>query len=187
MLKQSKRSRKKWILVGVFIILLLGGCLVLAYIKRIPPFDRLQLNPATKPIEPEDSRENNVNYDKPDSEQQKEGERIKKKFIEKHEAKQSDNQEEAGSIAVTITNTSYVDGKLSIRAIVPTTQVDGTCTLQLTAKEGQSITREVGLQNMGSYVICKGFDEEIAKGDWHIRIDYKSNQVAGRAEKDLSL
>ena len=40
---------------------------------------------------------------------------------------------------------------------------------------------------MGSYVICKGFDEEIAKGDWHIRIDYKSNQVAGRAEKDLSL
>ena len=130
MLKQSKRSRKKWILVGVFIILLLGGCLVLAYIKRIPPFDRLQLNPATKPIEPEDSRENNVNYDKPASEQQKEGERIKKKFIEKHEAKQSDNQEEAGSIAVTITNTSYVDGKLSIRAIVPTTQVDGTCTLQ---------------------------------------------------------
>lgn len=146
--------------------------------------------------------ENTISYSKPTDDQLDAGQQAKKDFIERTEAQSgstSGNDSTNGhdsapadtSVAVQITSASQAGGVLRARTIISVIDNTGSCTATLKKSGSANITETAGVQSMGSYSVCKGFDIDTAsmeKGTWSLSIDYAGGAgQKGVATKEVSI
>ena len=137
----------------------------------------------------EESPENTVNYEEPEDEQKKEGERIKDEFDKNHYNEENGDGGLVGvgeKVNVNITYISQDSDIVSVRSTVQTL-VAGSC--EFLVSQNGAIVYESKAETMaqGSYSVCKGFDIEIARlkpGVANFKITYRNGSAFGYGQKD---
>lgn len=157
----------KFVLVAIAVVVLAVGYLVSAYFVKWYPFQNVGS------VGHSDRKVNEVSYDQPTDEQQKAGDEAQK---------QSENAPSAykpipstSPTQLAITSANQQNGVLEIRTTVSTIDESGKCSLSFSKAGSSTIAQEVGIQSMGSYSVCKGFDLQtsgLVKGDWTAVITY---------------
>ena len=102
-------------------------------------------------------------------EQREAGERAKEEFIEEGETA----PRSSGTIA--ITNVSRQDGTVTVRTVINGGIQGATCNIIIEDETGSIYQKGVGLQSLGSYYVCAGFDvpvTELAGDNWSITVRY---------------
>ncbi|HMI09805.1 MAG TPA: hypothetical protein VK497_05425 [Candidatus Saccharimonadales bacterium] len=168
--KNNKKINKYFlwaiILAGVIILYLF-----IAYFTKLYPFS---LEGDSKKIQDQASEKvNDVNYDKPSSEEQKAGAEAKKQSENTPSVYNPPDTSNPTQLAITSSNQQ--GGVLELRTTISAIDDTGKCTLNFKKTGSSTITQEVGVQNMGSYSVCKGFDistASLSKGDWTAEITY---------------
>jgi cytoskeletal protein RodZ len=176
--KSAKTSKSKVVIISlVFLILLLSVGTVYA-LQRGGIFSTLD----NQDTEPENSRE--VNLDPPTTEQQDAGNKAKEDFLN------DENPSTTSPISISITSSQVSSDVYQIRTMLSTNEPGGECVLSITNQAGQSISRNVGVQSMGSYTVCQGFDLPIndLQGDtWNGSVTYTVNSNSTRTNITIDM
>lgn len=185
---RNKKIRKK-----TLIIILLAIALLAALSVYIVPLNGSlfgwRLN---TPIESEDRKVNDTNYDKPTTDELKIGQDIKSDSLKNEGEKPSSSEQQTkNTVSVTLTAANVYDGIVQIRALITPSVSDATCELQL--KQGStSKLYTTKTQALSSSSTCQGFNvpaTDLGAGVWSILITVKDGQsslgsVAGEVTID---
>lgn len=184
---KKQTTSRKYLIIGLVLLLLLGGAAAFAFLSPLSPFSKKQ-DTADRP-------ENTVSYEPATEDEKKAGEEAKKEALERQEAEERQAQApskpaDVKTVDVTISSAAQNGGVLQIRTTIETRDASGRCVLTL-SKEGQSsITQEAGTQIQGSYSVCKGFDvptASLAKGAWRAAIIYSGSGSKGEASQQVEV
>lgn len=166
----NNKRVKKYVIIAAILLAVIFGYIAVAYTIKSYPFN----NRDDQTLEDSTSKKvNEVNYDKPSSDQEQAGIQAKKEAEERELDPGISTPEGATHLAITSHNQQ--NGLLELRTTISTTDESGRCILTFKKSGSTTITQEVGVQNMGSYSVCKGFDINttgLAKGEWMAEIKY---------------
>jgi hypothetical protein len=167
--KSNKKINRLAIIIAIVLVATVGYTAV-AYFAKLYPFNN---HTAQTQKDSSSKKVNEVNYDQPSSDQQQAGTQAKKESEER--ALNPDTSTPEGSTQLAITSYNQENGTLELRTTISTANESGKCSLVFKKSGSTTITQEVGVQNMGSYGVCMGFDiptSGLAKGDWTAEITY---------------
>lgn len=128
------------------------------------------------------SSQEEVNYDKPTSDQIEAGKEAKQKTIESSESENTSNDPKLNNSSTNSNNKSLetyitaasVEGEtLYLRNEISGIYSVGTCKLTLT-KGSSTVTRTAGVQPLPKSSTCRGFNipvSSLSAGQWNIRLD----------------
>lgn len=177
-------SKHKIIIAIVITVLFLGvGAATWALTGGVDDFGE-SYEDAFKP-------ENTVNLEDATDEQKTAGNKAKEDFINRQDDK---NPEEtpvpSANVSVTITSVSQRDGDLQVRTIIDTTTSGGSCKFTMSREGNTPVVIDAGIQIMGSYAVCQGFDVRLAgfeKGEWNMRLEYVNGMSSGMTERKITV
>lgn len=178
---QNKQNHKKSIIVAVISLVLLTGS-VLAYIYV---FNGSLLGWE----KPRPAKVNDVDYNKPTTEQQDAGKDIESRNssddpnqVGSDKAPQSSsNGNTKAETAVTVTSSGQNGNVLQVRALISALANSGTCTITLTNKTN-TVTKTAQVQSLPSSSTCKGFDiptTELSVGNWQYSLLFENETMKG--------
>lgn len=172
----KKSARKKKLLIIVILCLAAVGAVIAYTYVNGAPSDKLDKAPG-------------VNYDKPTQEQVDAGYEAKKQSLDSQSSGNDESKTSSGP-ALNITALNQADGIVSIRATVDTTSAVGTCNLSMATSGSSTFNQEVGLQDYGTYSVCKGFDipeSQLAKGTWSVSVSYSNGDSKSTVTRSIEI
>ena len=172
----KKSARKKKLLIVVILCLAVVGAVVAYTYVNGTSSDQLDKAPG-------------VNYNKPTREQVDAGYEAKKQSLEGQSSDNSKDKTSTGP-ALNITSLNQSGGIVSIRATVDTASSAGTCSLLVSRSGFTSINQEAGLQEYGTYSVCKGFDipdSQLASGTWSVNVTYSNGDIESTATRSMEI
>lgn len=188
---QDKKNTKKIVLISlgtvITLALLTAGYL---YVLKGTVFGWSPL--------PKEEKSDQVDYNKPSSEQVKAGQDIKKRSIDSKSGSSGSDQPSVpvpqsngkSKVDISITAAEQVGSLLQIRTIISAVASSGTCTLTLEKSGQPTVTKTADIQNGPSTSTCKGFDinvSEITVGEWRVTIVYEGSTLTGTTNKVITV
>ena len=176
---KNKKNNFHKIVIAVLIVTVIGVCVTYALFNgKITGFNNNE----------EIRTENTVDYNKPSSNQEIEGERIKDEFDKKHYGEDTGNNE-SNSANINISSVNQKDDILEVRTIIQT-QSKGECIISI-SQNGNSIFNDSSTStSYGSYSVCNGFNIDVSKfekGIANINLVYNSNSIKEETNKEISV
>lgn len=194
-LTNKKMSNKKKALLAVAAaVVLAGGYFAYAYATHTFPFKN-DTN-VTKESD-KDHKENDVNYNKPTSDQASAGDKAKQDFVNDHYTDDNSSTGNTGgaagdktAVSATFSSFNQNGGVMQIRTTIGEISSTGKCTLTLSRSGYGDVVQEAATQSLGSYSVCKGFDvpvSSLAPGTWNAKLAYASDTGSATITKSFEV
>lgn len=172
----KKNHHLQYVLLAIIALLLI--IFTIAYLRT---------NTTTQPTE-----DDNINYNKPTSEQIKTGEEAKRSTIEHSEDKESTTSPQSSArkvLSAEITTAHVQNDTLYIRSNVSGVHSEGECTLTLSSQD-RSLKKHAGLQPLPQSSTCKGFNipvSELASGIWQIKLKIEIDKSSTTTTSEVEI
>lgn len=179
--KSPSKINKKIVVISLIIAIV-----VLALICYIFVFATQKSNNINT-IDSNDAPSNTIDYEPATKEQQEAGNQAKEDFINNT----SEGEGSASSdVNITISSQSADKeaGIYRVRTIISTQDNSGSCTITLNTPEKDAIVQTVATQDLGTYLVCQGFDLNIntlGSSQWTGQISYEGS--SGKVSAPLTI
>lgn len=169
---KKRSSKKKYLLIGLVVLLAVGG--IFAY---------------TQTLNGNDNDRDSVNYSPPTKEEQEASNTQKEKNIEREQI--DTNNQTIKNAEVVLVDANQYNDTVEVRTYIANIYEDGgTCTVTFT-KDGQTITRnnkgfkDATTTQCEPFVIPRSTFSEA--GDWQLKVSYASDSSAGESSQTVSI
>ena len=183
---KKSHSNKKITIIVVVALLLVGVVVATWYFTASTQSDN---NTARQGANYSDNPDvNTINYNPPTEEEKQLGQQAKENFLNKQKGEENNVPE--GTSSISITNVSQQDSTLRVRTTIQASRATDSCELTLSRQGEADIVREVGVQDYGSYSVCRGFDidtSDLQKGTWMIKLHYSGDKEGVYASRSVEL
>lgn len=168
---QNKKSASRviiWVVLAILVVSL-AAVAVYAYNKSGPSVDQNQES---------SSNEDPIDYGAPSEEQVQAGKEAKRESIES----------DPNTSTINISSLQKSNEVLQVRTVLSSIGTSGKCTLTITSGGQAVYAAEAGIQQLGSYSVCRGFDvpvDSIPAGSLLVKVVYTdANGTESTATKE---
>ena len=168
MIINKKNNRKKYIVIGAIVGVLLISASAYAFIQSNSADTK-----TSAPTKEESEAGNAVKLDTLEQGTSSDEETTSTSDSSKNESPETST----ATPAIRFTAKNQNGSLYQIRTMIDVVETGGTCVLTLTSG-GRTVTKETQTQPLAQATTCQGFDvpvSELSAGTWNIKVSYKNN------------
>lgn len=179
LLKETKKTRNKKVIVSTFVIVLLFIGVAVVYFLMTSRSQTTTTNNGS-----------DVNLSEPSADELKEGQRIKQNTVDQDEKTSQPNETAPETQTVSVSLNSIQNGNQVIfDTVIQQVFTEGQCSLTITAG-GQKIEKTASTFSGPSTSSCRGFSvatSELPAGTWRATLQVTSGNYSGSANSQVEV